>query len=133
MSTSWEDIEARARQRFPERYASNGEPLAGYPNECRHTSDEKTRGLCGDGWQHRRVAWERAQLREVAAASTSEDVEGPPIADEPEHVDEHDDDQPYARVRQGGRGDSSASNSARDYVPTQRQSAQYSDPPRARS
>lgn len=66
MSTSWDDIEALARARHPERYAPNGEALTWYPNECRHTGEEKTRGLCGDGWQHKRAAWERAHAGEPA-------------------------------------------------------------------
>ena len=89
MSTSWDELEARARQRFPERYAPDGTPLVEYGNECRHTSDERIRGLCGDAWQHRLASWERAHAGE------------PAIPDEDELEDTRDQDTPYARARGG--------------------------------
>lgn len=55
------EIRVRARVLFPERYAPDGTGLATYDRTCRHTGDERARGLCGDAWAHRLEAWARAQ------------------------------------------------------------------------
>lgn len=72
MSAMWDEVQALARERHPERYAPDGEPLLGYANDCTHTSEERTRGLCGDGWQHRLASWERAHAGEPAIPDEDE-------------------------------------------------------------
>lgn len=61
---TWDEIQALARARHPERYAPDGTPLVEYPDWCTHTSSEKQHGRCGDAWQHRLASWERAHAGE---------------------------------------------------------------------
>lgn len=65
----------RSQARNPERYAPDGTPLLGYDGTCRHDQLERTDGRCGDRWQHRLMAWQRAQEAEEIHEDSESDLE----------------------------------------------------------
>lgn len=73
-----EALHERARVAYPERWAPNGEALAGYP---------------GASWEERLVAWQFGQAMADERASADEEPEIPDVEET------RDDEQPYARAR----------------------------------